>query len=198
MHFCPICKFMLYTKMEEEKQTLMNYCKNCHWKGELEDQSKCVYSRNYQDDYIANKVFSNQYTILDRTLPRISHTCINEQCATNIQLTEDIQRRILFYNNVNADWDTEVINAYFQPFVEAKSIVEVKRLRLTSLLVICSSEDNKNEIAEFVRTTPLDEVFLQPSDYVQPKKEVLYIKYDNVNMKYLYICCVCNSSWKNN
>lgn len=29
------------------------------------------------------------------------------------------------------------------------------------------------------------------------KQEVLYIKYDNVNMKYLYYCCHCEHFWKN-
>lgn len=30
------------------------------------------------------------------------------------------------------------------------------------------------------------------------QREVLYIKYDDVNMKYMYICSTCGSSWKNN
>tara|TARA_A100001015_G_scaffold195699_1_gene218217 strand:- start:1892 stop:2257 length:366 start_codon:yes stop_codon:yes gene_type:complete len=29
------------------------------------------------------------------------------------------------------------------------------------------------------------------------KKEVIYIKYDNINLKYIYLCCNCKSCWKN-
>ena len=27
------------------------------------------------------------------------------------------------------------------------------------------------------------------------EKEVIYLRYDSKNMKYLYLCCVCNTSW---
>ena len=30
-----------------------------------------------------------------------------------------------------------------------------------------------------------------------PKKEILYLRYDNDNMKYIYLCCICDTSWKN-
>lgn len=30
----------------------------------------------------------------------------------------------------------------------------------------------------------------------QPTNEVIYIKYDHVNMKYLYYCCHCEQFWK--
>ena len=34
----------------------------------------------------------------------------------------------------------------------------------------------------------------------QPKhnKEVVYIKYDQQKMKFIYICCFCKIAWKNN
>lgn len=28
--------------------------------------------------------------------------------------------------------------------------------------------------------------------------KVIYIKYDQINLKFLYICCHCNTAWKNN
>ena len=28
-------------------------------------------------------------------------------------------------------------------------------------------------------------------------KEVLYIRYDDENMKYVYMCCICDFIWKN-
>jgi len=28
--------------------------------------------------------------------------------------------------------------------------------------------------------------------------EIIYLRYDNENMKYIYLCTACNNSWKNN
>jgi len=28
-------------------------------------------------------------------------------------------------------------------------------------------------------------------------REVIYIQYDDTNMKYMYVCAICNTSWKN-
>ena len=29
------------------------------------------------------------------------------------------------------------------------------------------------------------------------KREVIYIKYDNEDIKFIYLCCVCKTAWKN-
>jgi DNA-directed RNA polymerase subunit M/transcription elongation factor TFIIS len=28
-------------------------------------------------------------------------------------------------------------------------------------------------------------------------REIIYIRYDDTNMKYMYVCAVCNTNWKN-
>jgi len=28
------------------------------------------------------------------------------------------------------------------------------------------------------------------------KREIIYIRYDDVNMKYIYLCCTCDACWK--
>ena len=30
------------------------------------------------------------------------------------------------------------------------------------------------------------------------EKEIIYIRYDNDNMKYIYLCCVCDKTWRIN
>jgi len=34
------------------------------------------------------------------------------------------------------------------------------------------------------------------ASYFPVEKEVIYIRYDDVNIKYLYLCTVCDYSWK--
>ena len=29
------------------------------------------------------------------------------------------------------------------------------------------------------------------------EREIIYIRYDDTNMKYMYVCALCNTSWKN-
>jgi len=36
----------------------------------------------------------------------------------------------------------------------------------------------------------------EDSDRAAPR-EILYIRYDNINMKYIYMCCLCDTYWKN-
>jgi DNA-directed RNA polymerase subunit M/transcription elongation factor TFIIS len=33
---------------------------------------------------------------------------------------------------------------------------------------------------------------------IKVEREVIYIRYDDTNMKYMYVCAICNTSWKNN
>jgi DNA-directed RNA polymerase subunit M/transcription elongation factor TFIIS len=29
------------------------------------------------------------------------------------------------------------------------------------------------------------------------EREIIYIRYDDTNMKYMYVCAICNTNWKN-
>jgi DNA-directed RNA polymerase subunit M/transcription elongation factor TFIIS len=30
------------------------------------------------------------------------------------------------------------------------------------------------------------------------EREIIYIRYDETNMKYIYLCCICDTVWKTN
>ena len=32
---------------------------------------------------------------------------------------------------------------------------------------------------------------------IKVEREVIYIRYDDTNMKYMYVCAICNTQWKN-
>lgn len=39
----------------------------------------------------------------------------------------------------------------------------------------------------------------EENDYIEKNEsEIIYLRYDNDNMKYVYLCSNCNYSWKNN
>ena len=72
MEFCEQCQFMLYTKLEDKGKNsegkdclkLMNYCKNCGYEKERDATNESIYERNYQKNFIADKLLSNKYTII--------------------------------------------------------------------------------------------------------------------------------------
>lgn len=56
-----------------------------------------------------------------------------------------------------------------------------------------------NPFTKFDRTLPTIDIACQntgcSSHEQQEKKKVVYIKYDKKELKYLYLCCVCDTYW---
>ena len=119
MEFCNLCENMLYVKIDvqDNKQQLQNYCKNCNFVKDLpNDKSIVIVKNNYEKKDKNYEMFINPYIKYDPTLPRVNNIkCINKDCKSK-------------------------------------------------------SKDVNNE--------------------------VIYIKYDNDEMKYLYYCVHCENFWK--
>ena len=176
-----------------------------------------IYKRNYQDDYIADKIISNKYTIFDVTLPRKSLSCNNKKCLTyskNFNKLKDDNENIFLLKNVNADLEDEEITKII--IDDNKDLnLNFHRIKLTNLIVFNNKNDendkkkilNKLNNEEFTSKLNEDEI-VETYDLKDPtnsktiedilKKEVIYIKYDHINMRYLYICTKCSESWKKN
>jgi DNA-directed RNA polymerase subunit M/transcription elongation factor TFIIS len=45
---------------------------------------------------------------------------------------------------------------------------------------------------------PHEECITNTKDYDDANREVIFIRYDDVNMKYIYLCCKCDFTWKTN
>ena len=61
-----------------------------------------------------------------------------------------------------------------------------------------------NEYTKFDPTLPRVNNILCPNEKCltneedakkREEKEVIYLRYDNKNMKYIYLCCVCDTTW---
>jgi len=178
---------MVYTKIEES--ILKNYCKNCNWSGEIPDINSAIYKRNYQEDFIADKVISNRYTIFDSTLPRLEYDCVNENCATKLAI--DNTKSILI-SNIPADYKETEIDELLGPILD--KIEKSYRIKLEQLLITLSDSKDKKEVEDYLK----NKRYNLDREFNTPKREVLYIKYDSINMKYLYICSICGTNWKKN
>ena len=198
MQFCPQCNFMVYTKLSNEEgdgnePTLINYCKNCSWTGVLENTEQAIYKRNYENDFIADRILNNKYTIYDNALPRLTIGCVNEKCLTNITINN---ASTFIINNLPETIDDSDIE---QLLKESEGEISNKtRLRLTSIAITAINEDTKNILMQKYNNMEFDNNILTTEQYKKPDNEVLYIKYDPENMKYLYMCVNCGSSWQGN
>ena len=195
MEFCPECNFMLFTRLVESEQSgkveKKNYCKNCGWKGNCENTEVSVYKRNYDNNFIANKILRNKYTIFDNALPRLSMKCVNDKCVSNCTL--DIEKT-LFIDNLPENYTLEQIKDIFKE--DDKSIIEYKQIRVTSLILILNDSEHKDFFKKKYQDKLVDTNKLSIDDYSNIESEILYIKYDPNNMKYLYMCVNCGSSWE--
>tara|TARA_X000000950_G_C13865970_1_gene640744 strand:- start:910 stop:1473 length:564 start_codon:yes stop_codon:yes gene_type:complete len=185
---------MVYTKLNKvgDTPTLSHYCKNCGWENVIEDTKGPVYQRNYEEDHIADKALSNKYTIFDVTLPRVQYDCVNPRCASMRDLDASVS---LFIENIPEDMPANEFNELFTS-VSDNLAEEPQRVYLSQGLVICKSPEDKEKVRELFEKKIVDNHTLYTKEYVKPNKEILYLKYDPTNMKYLYLCAVCGTSWK--
>lgn len=212
MEFCPECNFMLYTKLSHEIDgdessalKLFNYCKNCgHQSGVISD-NKSVYKRNYENDFIADKILSNKYTIYDSALPRLNLECVNEKCITN-HSDSDLNKTI-YLKNIPEEMEDEDVTMNFNILLNdfQSDIIDTKRIQLTLAGIVLKDDIDMVDfsdkliakIASLEEENPLKGVEID-DEFEKPEREVLYIKYDPENMKYLYMCVNCGTSWLGN
>ena len=103
MHFCNICNFMYYIRInDDDENRLIYYCRNCGNENKLlAIDNVCVSKTQIKKGEKSFNNIINEYTKLDPTLPRISNIlCPNSNCETN---KENKEREIIYirYDDVN-------------------------------------------------------------------------------------------------
>ena len=112
---------------------------------------------------------------------------------------------IKWKNHINNEGDTEKILIYY--CITCGNIKEYnKNTIINSKLYHQNYEIDKSYITfnnELLCSDPTLQKINNPDikcpsciDLSPDKQDIIYYIYDNDNMKYLYICCHCKSSWK--
>ena len=209
MNFCPDCNFMVYTKLDREENILTNYCKNCNWEGEYlenmnQDESICVFKKDYSNDYLAENAYTNKYTIHDPTLPRINNIpCINNKCLTNKNY--DVLKTLYLKNidNIVIDINLKSKSDTLERFYKDKGLTNDKYENIvisdSEIITIFNIDINLDSIFSDLFDVNIDILGENSTinKYIKPNREIVFIKYDELNMKYLYLCSTCMTSWKN-
>jgi len=194
MKFCSECHNMYYLKVsdvdDEISNTLIYYCRNCgHEDSNIDEESICVSDMQLKRSEQNFTHIVNDYTKYDPTLPRInSIKCPNQDCDSNTMngggsgsasgssKKKSLKKHVDSANKSAADAmasaaDTEKI---LKEIEDEEKVIEEEEKKNSSLA--------DNQIMDHNST--------------KASREVLYIRYDDVNMKYVYVCVHCNTTWK--
>ena len=199
MYFCKECEFMLYTRLVKDKNKLEHYCQNCSWSGSDHfDQNKssiCVYSKNYSNDFIALKTLTNKHTLDDPTLPRINNIeCPNVKCLTNLDdINTDLTCHLKNTQLFNSE-KTTIIDKLVSMGLQEDSI-ELQNINKNEMLAVLNTKESYDKLME-MKVIDIEGVQVLVNEYVKPNREIVFMKYDNKNLKYLYMCSVCKTTWK--
>lgn len=188
IRFCKKCDNMLYIHSTDELSNLKYYCKNCDYTEIDENPSGCIYENVYNTNYLTYDIITNKYTRNDPTLPRIKKMkCINKDCVSNSG-----HKNVLLLTDISIH--DNKIDKFEEQLSKILQITENERINIDTDNILIKFKDSssalliKNEIEKIHK-------------YVEFHEEldslIIFIKYDPDNLKYVYVCDYCNTSWKN-
>lgn len=183
MQFCSECHNMYYLKIKDENEevgnTLIYYCRNCgHEDVSLSTTNICVSDMQIQSSEKQYSHIVNEYTKHDPTLPRINTIkCPNQDCSSNLSMKG------------GGAGETSKKAATIKPKTTTK---KPKTQKKDSLIAADADEDAAD--ADDLEMN-MDENRIVGND-IQNNQEVIYIRYDDINMKYVYLCVHCNTTWR--
>ena len=215
MKFCSECHNMYYLKISdiegEISNTLIYYCRNCgHEDASLGEESICVSDIQLKRSEQKYTHIVNEYTKYDPTLPRInSIKCPNQECESNTMsggggsgtgtdkikikkaaTTKSLKKYVDSANKSAAEAmesakeSEKILKAIEEEEAEAEEEAQAEAQAAQAQAKKTSSSLAENEVVNY------------SNDATKSKREVMYIRYDDINMKYVYVCVYCNTTWK--
>ena len=179
---------MLYIHSTDLLTNLKYYCKNCDYTELDTNPSGCIYENVYNTNYLTYDIITNKYTRNDPTLPRIKKMkCINDQCVSNSG-----HINVLLLKDISVH-DSK-IDKFEEQLLKILHGIEHERVNIDTdnILIKCKDAPSalliKNQIEKMHKYVEFHE---------QLDSLIIFIKYDPDNLKYVYVCDYCNTSWKN-
>ena len=214
MQFCSECHNMYYLKISDEEgnigDTLIYYCRNCgHEDTTLSTTNICVSDMQLLTSEKKYTHIVNEYTKFDPTLPRINTIkCPNQECSSNG-----------FAGGVGKSASKAVSAAKAEEkAMKAASKAEEKAMKAASKAEEKATKAALKAASKTNKKTGLEKV-LEEQEEIQAEqqeqaqieqeqaqtlveasgennREVIYIRYDDTNMKYVYLCVHCDTTWR--
>ena len=221
LKFCSVCN-NIYELILRDSDPFYQ-CKVCGNEEKEEKGSFCIHSNQIGSAYKSYNSLKNKHTIYDPTLPRLDNLpCVNDACFTNkvncllVLNWEDDVRTVLnleteevHVKNIRKLEESDISSDYVDDIC-LELITLQKHESLTDILNKirkdgCESSDipyiiEFEDQSSYQKTVDLLKVNPEWSEKygISPiQREVVFMKYDNTNHKYLYMCCTCGASWTN-
>lgn len=168
MHFCVNCSNMYYIRLsEEDPNSIVYYCRNCgHENKNITLDSVTISRTNFKSSKQKYNSIINKYTKMDPTLPRINTIkCPNQACKSNEGHEQMHPETPRSRARAEGSKSKASISAEAAAVVPSVAGVDV------------SVEEQGGGAGE------------------QTEREIIYLRYDDVNMNFVYLCPVCDSVW---
>jgi DNA-directed RNA polymerase subunit M/transcription elongation factor TFIIS len=209
---------MYYLKISDEDgnigDTLIYYCRNCgHEDTTLNTTNICVSDMQLLTSEKKYTHIVNEYTKYDPTLPRINTIkCPNQECSSNG-----------FAGGVGktaAEKASKAAEKASKAAEKAASKLEEKAMKAASKAAEKASKAAEKAASKAAnkKKTGLEQVLEEQKEIEEAQaeqqeqeqekaqtlveasgennREVIYIRYDDINMKYVYLCVHCDTTWR--
>ena len=187
MKFCKKCSNMLYIHSTENVVELKYTCRNCDYKEVDKTPQRCIYENVYSKQKSTHDIIYNKYTRHDATLPRINTIkCINSKCVSNKDYTN-----VLLLNDISVHRDRPEFDKKFEEIVGKLGIDRENIIQLDEDTIIIKSVSNLVETR-----SELEQIHHFMEYHEKLDSQIIFIKYDPDELRYVYICDYCNTSWK--
>ena len=208
MHFCTQCKNMYYLKIRdgEGENSLIYYCRNCgNEDNTLNSENVCVSDIQLRRSEQKYTYMVNEYTKYDPTLPRINNIkCPNQECMSNAQHKGGAGTSKKDTGTGTAGTGTGATIKISKKTKEAALAKRASKLAVEKMIEQeeASEAANASEAAVEASETAANAsaaptVLASKEDGEnEHNREIIYIRYDDVNMKYVYLCVHCDTMWK--
>ena len=200
MHFCIKCDNMYYIRLGAGEQdpsdttSLYHYCRNCGHENKIKEKI-CVSKLQLKHNTQSYSNIINKYTKLDPTLPRINNIkCPNDACRSNPPVAGAAFMRPGIATGGAAAKRSVAHGSSTRDLAEEEYEEEEKEEEKEEEEAEEVGEGNKDEDDKLARArAPSEPIAFANSEPVP--REVIYLRYDEVNMRYVYLCAVCDTLW---
>jgi DNA-directed RNA polymerase subunit M/transcription elongation factor TFIIS len=196
---------MYYLKIQDEDgvigNTLIYYCRNCgHEDKTLSTTNICVSDIQLRSSEKKYTHIVNEYTKYDPTLPRINTIkCPNQDCLSNGQggggAGKEGTTKIKIARTKKATaTDMKTVEQAAEKATQASEKAQASLALAEANLATIMAEEQAEQ--DQVEEQEQEQEQLAEGQTPANNREVIYIRYDDINMKYVYLCVHCDTTWR--
>ena len=209
---------MYYLKISDEDgnigDTLIYYCRNCgHEDTTLNTTNICVSDMQLLTSEKKYTHIVNEYTKFDPTLPRINTIkCPNQECSSNgfaggvgktASKAAAEEKASKAAEKAASKLEEKAMKAASKAAEKASKAAEKAASKAASK----AANKKKTGLEKVLEEQEeIEEAQIEQAEQAQAQtlveasgennREVIYIRYDDINMKYVYLCVHCDTTWR--